>query len=180
RSSWSIWKLLISGANPSSEVCCLREPEGYGTTLGTREPVHSLDILMWSANKVFEELTDVERQFHKALYTVRTYLNCERYSIGLLDMTKEKEFYDEWPIKLGEVEPYKGPKTPDGREVIFYKIIDYILHGKEEIKVIPTPPADHWTLVSGLPTYVAENGFICNMLNAPADEYFTFQVTLPS
>ncbi|XP_058399543.1 cone cGMP-specific 3',5'-cyclic phosphodiesterase subunit alpha' isoform X2 [Diceros bicornis minor] len=132
-------------------------------------------ILMWSANKVFEELTDVERQFHKALYTVRTYLNCERYSIGLLDMTKEKEFYDEWPIKLGEVEPYKGPKTPDGREIIFYKIIDYILHGKEEIKVIPTPPADHWTLVSGLPTYVAENGFICNMLNAPADEYFTFQ-----
>ncbi|XP_020927436.1 cone cGMP-specific 3',5'-cyclic phosphodiesterase subunit alpha' isoform X1 [Sus scrofa] len=132
-------------------------------------------ILMWSANKVFEELTDVERQFHKALYTVRTYLNCERYSIGLLDMTKEKEFYDEWPIKLGEVEPYKGPKTPDGREIIFYKIIDYILHGKEEIKVIPTPPTDHWTLVSGLPTYVAENGFICNMLNAPADEYFTFQ-----
>lgn len=47
-------------------------------------------ILMWSANKVFEELTDVERQFHKALYTVRMYLNCERYSIGLLDMTKEK------------------------------------------------------------------------------------------
>ena len=45
---------------------------------------------MWSANKVFEELTDVERQFHKALYTVGTYLNCERYSIGLLDMTKEK------------------------------------------------------------------------------------------
>ncbi|XP_014387058.1 PREDICTED: cone cGMP-specific 3',5'-cyclic phosphodiesterase subunit alpha' isoform X2 [Myotis brandtii] len=132
-------------------------------------------ILMWSANKVFEELTDVERQFHKVLYTVRTYLNCERYSIGLLDMTKEKEFYDEWPVKLGEVEPYKGPKTPDGREIIFYKIIDYILHGKEEIKVIPTPPADHWTLVSGLPAYVAENGFICNMLNAPADEYFTFQ-----
>ncbi|XP_032288226.1 cone cGMP-specific 3',5'-cyclic phosphodiesterase subunit alpha' [Phoca vitulina] len=122
-------------------------------------------ILMWSANKVFEELTDVERQFHKALYTVRTYLNCERYSIGLLDMTKEKAFYDEWPIKLGEVEPYKGPKTPDGREVIFYKIIDYILHGKEEIKVIPTPPADHWTLVSGLPTYVAENGF-----KGPVDE----------
>ncbi|XP_008851313.1 cone cGMP-specific 3',5'-cyclic phosphodiesterase subunit alpha' isoform X2 [Nannospalax galili] len=132
-------------------------------------------ILMWSANKVFEELTDVERQFHKALYTVRTYLNCERYSIGLLDMTKEKEFYDEWPIKLGEVEPYKGPKTPDGREIVFYKVIDYILHGKEEIKVIPSPPADHWTFISGLPTYVAENGFICNMLNAPADEYFTFQ-----
>ncbi|OWK07659.1 PDE6C, partial [Cervus elaphus hippelaphus] len=99
-------------------------------------------ILMWSANKIFEELTDVERQFHKALYTVRTYLNCERYSIGLLDMTKEKE-------------------------VIFYKIIDYILHGKEEIKVIPTPPTDHWTLVSGLPTYVAENGFD----GKPFDEY---------
>uniref|UniRef100_A0A670HW67 Phosphodiesterase n=1 Tax=Podarcis muralis TaxID=64176 RepID=A0A670HW67_PODMU len=132
-------------------------------------------MLLWSANKVFEELTDIERQFHKALYTIRVYLNCERYSVGLLDMTKEKEFYDEWPIKLGEAEPYKGPKTPDGREVNFYKIIDYILHGKEEIKVIPSPPPDHWCLASGLPTYVAENGFICNMMNAPADEYFTFQ-----
>uniref|UniRef100_A0A5F8GWH2 Phosphodiesterase n=1 Tax=Monodelphis domestica TaxID=13616 RepID=A0A5F8GWH2_MONDO len=131
--------------------------------------LHSIEtrktqVLLWSANKVFEELTDIERQFHKALYTIRTYLSCERYSIGLLDMTKEKEFYDEWPIKLGEVEPYKGPKTPDGREIIFYKIIDYILHGKEEIKVIQTPPTDHWSLVSGLPTYVAEHGFPC--LNA--------------
>lgn len=132
-------------------------------------------ILLWCANKVFEELTDIERQFHKALYTVRIYLNCERYSVALLDMTKEKEFYEQWPILLGEVPPYKGPKTPDGREVIFYKIIDYILHGKEEIKVIPTPPEDHWSLVSGLPTYVAENGFICNMMNASADEYFKFQ-----
>uniref|UniRef100_A0A8C8DVI1 Phosphodiesterase n=1 Tax=Oryzias sinensis TaxID=183150 RepID=A0A8C8DVI1_9TELE len=132
-------------------------------------------VLLWSASKVFEELTDIERQFHKALYTVRTYLQCERYSVGLLDMTKEKEFYDEWPIKLGDVEPYKGPKTPDGREIIFYKIIDYLLEAKEEIKVIPGPPADHWALISGLPTYVAENGFICNMMNVAADDYFTFQ-----
>ncbi|KAK7919588.1 hypothetical protein WMY93_010872 [Mugilogobius chulae] len=134
-----------------------------------------LQVLLWSASKVFEELTDIERQFHKALYTVRTYLQCERYSVGLLDMTKEKEFYDEWPVKLGDVEPYKGPKTPDGREVVFYKIIDYLLEDKEEIKVIPGPPADHWALVSGLPTYVAENGFICNMMNVAADDYFTFQ-----
>ncbi|XP_056385455.1 cone cGMP-specific 3',5'-cyclic phosphodiesterase subunit alpha' isoform X2 [Hyla sarda] len=132
-------------------------------------------ILLWCANKVFEELTDIERQFHKALYTVRIYLNCERYSVALLDMTKEKEFYEQWPILLGEVPPYKGPKTPDGREVNFYKIIDYLLHGKEEIKVIPTPPEDHWSLVSGLPSYVAENGFICNMMNAAADDYFKFQ-----
>lgn len=47
-------------------------------------------VLLWSANKVFEELTDIERQFHKAFYTVRAYLNCDRYSVGLLDMTKEK------------------------------------------------------------------------------------------
>lgn len=47
-------------------------------------------MLLWSANKVFEELTDIERQFHKAFYTVRAYLNCDRYSVGLLDMTKEK------------------------------------------------------------------------------------------
>lgn len=49
-----------------------------------------LQVLLWSANKVFEELTDIERQFHKAFYTVRAYLNCERYSVALLDMTKEK------------------------------------------------------------------------------------------
>ncbi|XP_044000119.1 rod cGMP-specific 3',5'-cyclic phosphodiesterase subunit beta [Gambusia affinis] len=132
-------------------------------------------LLLWSANKVFEELTDIERQFHKALYTVRAYLNCDRYSVGLLDMTKEKEFFDIWPVLMGEQPPYSGPVTPDGREVIFYKIIDYILHGKEDIKVIPNPPADHWALSSGLPTYVAESGFICNIMNAAADETFQFQ-----
>ncbi|XP_061832488.1 rod cGMP-specific 3',5'-cyclic phosphodiesterase subunit alpha-like [Nerophis lumbriciformis] len=132
-------------------------------------------VLLWSASKVFEELTDIERQFHKALYTVRAFLNCDRYSVGLLDMTKTKEFFDLWPVLMGEVPPYEGPKTPDGREIIFYKIIDYILHGKEDIKVIPNPPADHWALVSGLPTYVAENGLICNIMNAAEDEFFNFQ-----
>ncbi|KAG8593581.1 hypothetical protein GDO81_000886, partial [Engystomops pustulosus] len=132
-------------------------------------------VLLWSANKVFEELTDIERQFHKAFYTVRAYLNCERYSVGLLDMTKEKEFFDLWPVLMGEVPPYSGPRTPDGREIVFYKVIDYILHGKEDIKVIPNPPADHWALISGLPTYVAESGFICNIMNAGADEMFKFQ-----
>uniref|UniRef100_A0A3Q0RY78 Phosphodiesterase n=1 Tax=Amphilophus citrinellus TaxID=61819 RepID=A0A3Q0RY78_AMPCI len=132
-------------------------------------------VLLWSASKVFEEMTDIERQFHKALYTVRAFLNCDRYSVGLLDMTKTKEFFDLWPILMGEVPPYDGPKTPDGREIIFYKVIDYILHGKEDIKVIPNPPADHWALVSGLPTYVAETGLICNIMNAAEDEFFDFQ-----
>uniref|UniRef100_A0AAQ4PBW2 Phosphodiesterase n=1 Tax=Gasterosteus aculeatus aculeatus TaxID=481459 RepID=A0AAQ4PBW2_GASAC len=132
-------------------------------------------LLLWSANKVFEELTDIERQFHKALYTVRAYLNCDRYSVGLLDMTKEKEFFDIWPVLMGEQAPYSGPVTPDGREVIFYKVIDYILHGKEDIKVIPNPTPDHWALSSGLPTYVAESGFICNIMNTAADEMFKFQ-----
>ncbi|XP_026859427.2 rod cGMP-specific 3',5'-cyclic phosphodiesterase subunit alpha [Electrophorus electricus] len=132
-------------------------------------------VLLWSASKVFEELTDIERQFHKALYTVRAFLNCDRYSVGLLDMTKTKEFFDLWPVLMGEVPPYSGPKTPDGREINFYKVIDYILHGKEDIKVIPNPPADHWALVSGLPTFVAENGLICNIMNAAQDEYFEFQ-----
>ncbi|XP_043916307.1 rod cGMP-specific 3',5'-cyclic phosphodiesterase subunit beta-like [Protopterus annectens] len=132
-------------------------------------------VLLWSANKVFEELTDIERQFHKAFYTVRAYLNCDRYSVGLLDMIKQKEFFDLWPVQMGEVAPYSGPRTPDGREIIFYKVIDYILHGKEDIKVIPNPPADHWALVSGLPSYVAESGYICNIMNAPADETFKFQ-----
>ncbi|KAJ8254981.1 hypothetical protein GJAV_G00199580 [Gymnothorax javanicus] len=132
-------------------------------------------VLLWSASKVFEELTDIERQFHKALYTVRAFLNCDRYSVGLLDMTKTKEFFDLWPVLMGEVPPYDGPKTPDGREIVFYKVIDYILHGKEEIKVIPNPPADHWALCSGLPTFVAENGLICNIMNASQDDYFQFQ-----
>uniref|UniRef100_A0A8C6MJY1 Phosphodiesterase n=1 Tax=Nothobranchius furzeri TaxID=105023 RepID=A0A8C6MJY1_NOTFU len=154
-----------------AQVIALQNHTAYMFNVESRRS----QVLLWSASKVFEELTDIERQFHKALYTVRTYLVCERYSVGLLDLTKEKEFYDEWPVKLGDVEPYKGPKTPDGREVNFYKIIDYLLEGKEEIKVIPAPPADHWALVSGLPTYVAENGFICNMMNVAADDYFTFQ-----
>ncbi|KAL4822094.1 hypothetical protein H8958_009882 [Nasalis larvatus] len=38
-----------------------------------------------------------------------------------------------------------------------------------------TPPADHWALASGLPSYVAESGFICNIMNASADEMFKFQ-----
>lgn len=67
---------------------------------------------------------------------------------------------------MGEQPPYSGPVTPDGRvsvppsippltllltfaltltlacvpflqEILFYKVIDYILHGKEDIKVIP-------------------------------------------
>ncbi|ETE73326.1 Rod cGMP-specific 3',5'-cyclic phosphodiesterase subunit beta, partial [Ophiophagus hannah] len=134
-----------------------------------------VQVLLWSANKVFEELTDIERQFHKSFYTVRAYLNCDRYSVGLLDMSKQKEFFDLWPVLMGEVPPYSGPRTPDGREIAFYKVIDYILHGKEEIKVIPNPKEDHWALSSGLPTYVAETGFICNIMNIAADEMFTFQ-----
>uniref|UniRef100_A0A672RV67 Phosphodiesterase n=1 Tax=Sinocyclocheilus grahami TaxID=75366 RepID=A0A672RV67_SINGR len=42
-------------------------------------------------------------------------------------------------------------------------------------KVVSSPSADHWALVSGLPTYVAESGFICNIMNAAADEMFKFQ-----
>ncbi|CAB1352241.1 unnamed protein product [Coregonus sp. 'balchen'] len=101
-------------------------------------------VLLWSANKVFEELTDIERQFHKALYT---------------------EFFDIWPVLMGDQPPYAGPVTPDGREVIFYKVIDYILHGKEDIKVIATPTPEHWVLCTGLPTYVAETG-----LSEPLDD----------
>uniref|UniRef100_A0A6I8NDY4 Phosphodiesterase n=1 Tax=Ornithorhynchus anatinus TaxID=9258 RepID=A0A6I8NDY4_ORNAN len=104
-------------------------------------------VLLWSGSKVFEELTDIERQFHKALYTVRAFLNCDRYSVGLLDMTKQKV------------------QSNINIEINFYKVIDYILHGKEDIKVIPNPTPDHWALVSGLPTYVAQNG-----LKEPLDE----------
>ncbi|KAG8130375.1 hypothetical protein E2320_017024 [Naja naja] len=110
-------------------------------------------VLLWSANKVFEELTDIERQFHKSFYTVRAYLNCDRYSVGLLDMSKQKEFFDLWPVLMGEVPPYSGL----------------------ELQMAENPKEDHWALSSGLPTYVAETGFICNIMNIAADEMFTFQ-----
>uniref|UniRef100_A0A8C3Y619 Phosphodiesterase n=1 Tax=Catharus ustulatus TaxID=91951 RepID=A0A8C3Y619_CATUS len=132
--------------------------------------VFVLQVLLWSANKVFEELTDIERQFHKAFYTVRAYLNCDRYSVGLLDMTKQKVSA---PMCAGHLSDRCYPLKGD--EIVFYKVIDYILHGKEDIKVIPNPTPDHWALVTGLPTYVAESGFICNIMNAAADEMFNFQ-----
>ncbi|XP_030656707.1 rod cGMP-specific 3',5'-cyclic phosphodiesterase subunit beta isoform X3 [Nomascus leucogenys] len=171
---WSDQGAHLSVRLELNPCCCGQTGVRVGVAAGP-QVCPSLQVLLWSANKVFEELTDIERQFHKAFYTVRAYLNCERYSVGLLDMTKEKEFFDVWPVLMGESQPYSGPRTPDGREIIFYKVIDYILHGKEEIKVIPTPPADHWALASGLPSYVAESGFICNIMNASADEMFKFQ-----
>lgn len=68
-----------------------------------------LQILLWSGSKVFEELTDIERQFHKALYTVRAFLNCDRYSVGLLDMTKQK-VRKEWTFpRMGEIYPKRSP-----------------------------------------------------------------------
>uniref|UniRef100_A0A8C1XRA3 Phosphodiesterase n=1 Tax=Cyprinus carpio TaxID=7962 RepID=A0A8C1XRA3_CYPCA len=119
-------------------------------------------VLLWSASKVFEELTDIERQFHKALYTVRAFLNCDRYSVGLLDMTKTKEFFDLWPVLMGEVPPYSGPKTPDGR-------------------VSDTLNTYVWLIMSGKHK-TALNEFlhavtclICNIMNAAEDEFFEFQ-----
>uniref|UniRef100_A0A4W5K8D7 Phosphodiesterase n=1 Tax=Hucho hucho TaxID=62062 RepID=A0A4W5K8D7_9TELE len=154
--------------HPDHEIVFPLDLGVVGNVAQTKKHVNLKDVnevLLWSANKVFEELTDIERQFHKALYTVRAYLNCDRYSVGLLDMTKEKEFFDIWPVLMGDQPPYAGPLTPDGREVIFYKVIDYILHGKEDIKVIATPTPEHWVLCTGLPTYVAETG-----LSEPLDD----------
>lgn len=61
-----------------------------------------IQVLLWSASKVFEELTDIERQFHKALYTVRAFLNCDRYSVGLLDMTKTKVGCNRYTPRVGD------------------------------------------------------------------------------
>lgn len=133
-------------------------------------------VLLWSASRTFEEMTNVEKQFHKALYTVKEFLNVERFSLAMLNMVKTKEFYDQWALLMGDEQPYKGPKTSDGRAIDFYKVIDYILSGKEEvINVLKRPGNEHWSLSSGLPSYVAENGLICNLMNVANDEYFTFQ-----
>uniref|UniRef100_A0A8C2F091 Phosphodiesterase n=1 Tax=Cyprinus carpio TaxID=7962 RepID=A0A8C2F091_CYPCA len=85
----------------------------------------ALQVLFWSASKVFYEFTDIERQFHKALYTIQ--------------------------------------KVLDGS-------------GQTHMHCCyNNPPADQWALVSGLPTYVAENGLICNIMNAAEDKLFDFQ-----
>ncbi|GAB0204986.1 rod cGMP-specific 3',5'-cyclic phosphodiesterase subunit beta [Grus japonensis] len=78
-------------------------------------------------------------------------------------------------LKIYHLSYLHNCETRRGQEIVFYKVIDYILHGKEDIKVIPNPSPDHWALVTGLPTYVAESGFICNIMNAAADEMFNFQ-----
>uniref|UniRef100_A0A8C2F0W4 Phosphodiesterase n=1 Tax=Cyprinus carpio TaxID=7962 RepID=A0A8C2F0W4_CYPCA len=76
-------------------------------------------VLFWSASKVFYEFTDIERQFHKALYTI---------------------------------------------QLLFLKLLDG--SGQTHMHCCyNNPPADQWALVSGLPTYVAENG-----LKEPLDE----------
>uniref|UniRef100_A0A8C1GLK5 Phosphodiesterase n=1 Tax=Cyprinus carpio TaxID=7962 RepID=A0A8C1GLK5_CYPCA len=86
-------------------------------------------VLFWSASKVFYEFTDIERQFHKALYTI---------------------------------------------QLLFLKLLDGSFQTHMHC-CYNNPPADQWTLVSGLPTYVAENGLICNIMNAAEDELFDFQ-----
>lgn len=74
-----------------------------------------VQVLLWSASKVFEELTDIERQFHKALYTVRAFLNCDRYSVGLLDMTKTKVGYHRYKTRAGDkLENTQSRKKQEG------------------------------------------------------------------
>uniref|UniRef100_A0A8C1WPY9 Phosphodiesterase n=1 Tax=Cyprinus carpio TaxID=7962 RepID=A0A8C1WPY9_CYPCA len=86
-------------------------------------------VLFWSASKVFYEFTDIERQFHKALYTI---------------------------------------------QLLFLKLLDGSFQTHMHC-CYNNPPADQWALVSGLPTYVAENGLICNIMNAAEDKLFDFQ-----
>ncbi|KAH0628445.1 hypothetical protein JD844_009617 [Phrynosoma platyrhinos] len=127
-------------------------------------------------NKKTMNIQNVDELFLK--YQSFAALNLKIYHLSYLhscETRRGQEFFDLWPVLMGEVPPYSGPRTPDGREIAFYKVIDYILHGKEDIKVIPNPKPEHWALVSGLPTYVAETGFICNIMNAASDEMFTFQ-----
>lgn len=36
-------------------------------------------------------------------------------SLSLFPFFCVQEFFDLWPVLMGEVPPYDGPKTPDGR-----------------------------------------------------------------
>uniref|UniRef100_A0A8C1WMB4 Phosphodiesterase n=1 Tax=Cyprinus carpio TaxID=7962 RepID=A0A8C1WMB4_CYPCA len=92
-------------------------------------PLNTGIVLFWSASKVFYEFTDIERQFHKALYTI---------------------------------------------QLLFLKLLDGSFQTHMHC-CYNNPPADQWALVSGLPTYVAENGLICNIMNAAEDKLFDFQ-----
>lgn len=86
-----------------------RSQVGEGRVPAHQTPLCVVQVLLWSASKVFEELTDIERQFHKALYTVRAFLNCDRYSVGLLDMTKTKVGYRGYARKGHGCEETKQP-----------------------------------------------------------------------
>ncbi|PKU37659.1 cone cgmp-specific 3 -cyclic phosphodiesterase subunit alpha [Limosa lapponica baueri] len=174
-----------------------------GVSFKDMSRLEECNILFELLTEIQDEGGTMEKIVHKALQRLAQLLAADRCSMfvcrsrngipevatRLLDVTPTSKYEDNlvnpdsevvFPLDIGiagwVAHTKKFFNVPDvKKEVNFYKIIDYILHGKEEIKVIPSPPADHWCLVSGLPTYVAENGFICNMMNAPADEYFTFQ-----
>lgn len=36
-------------------------------------------------------------------------------TLNILLSSETQEFFDLWPVLLGEVPPYSGPRTPDGR-----------------------------------------------------------------
>lgn len=36
-------------------------------------------------------------------------------TLNILIFFEKQEFFDLWPVLLGEVPPYSGPRTPDGR-----------------------------------------------------------------
>lgn len=87
-----------------------------------------VQVLLWSASKVFEELTDIERQFHKALYTVRAFLNCDRYSVGLLDMTKTKVGYHSYTAAAKD-----KPEHKQNNESTVCRVPS-VLHGQDITK----------------------------------------------
>ncbi|KAF3838883.1 hypothetical protein F7725_010651 [Dissostichus mawsoni] len=170
-------KLLNGGRGEAEDNEQDEDSSGFKGVLAT--PIMNgkdMVAVMMAVNKLEEPCFTAkdEETLNKYLYFANLLLrvyhlsylhNCETRKGQVLLWSASKEFFDLWPVLMGEVPPYDGPKTPDGREIIFYKLIDYILHGKEDIKVIATPAADHWALVSGLPTYVAETG-----LKEPLDD----------
>uniref|UniRef100_A0A672RVG0 Phosphodiesterase n=1 Tax=Sinocyclocheilus grahami TaxID=75366 RepID=A0A672RVG0_SINGR len=78
--------------------------------------------------------------------------------VGYVAQTKK-------PINVKDVTQLIGPFLLSVTKMFFLNLSNIHI----------SPSADHWALVSGLPTYVAESGFICNIMNAAADEMFKFQ-----
>uniref|UniRef100_A0A672RVM0 Phosphodiesterase n=1 Tax=Sinocyclocheilus grahami TaxID=75366 RepID=A0A672RVM0_SINGR len=144
-----------------------------------------------------QENVNMEKVIFKILKRISALIHADRCS---LFMYRQRNGIAELATRLFNVNEHSELDdcvVPPDSEIVFpldIGIVGYVAQTKKPINVkdvtqshyytlldcryghiLRSPSADHWALVSGLPTYVAESGFICNIMNAAADEMFKFQ-----